>query len=165
LLVVSCWLLVKKKYKYFSTNFHQLSAWPLIVCPTSLKQGNQLLQQVCSSRACQDAGYKLAVNCRPSIAIKEAFGFLTDNQQPTTHNQLIPQPITGHFRQKGARRYLSDLEPSRTFGPSLKIQTEKPGVFNNPFSDQPGVGTSMPISNWIGIADGLQAIPNLQSQI
>jgi len=81
--------------------------------------------------------------------------------------QRIPihQPITGHFRQKGARRYLPDLEPSRAFGSGLKIQTEKPGVFNNPFSDQPGVGTSMPISNWIGIADGLQAILNSSASI
>ena len=110
-------------------------------------------------------GGKLAVIRQPSTASSEAFGLFTDNQQPTTNNQLPSQPITGHFRQKGARRRLPDPEPSRTFGSSLRIQTEKPGVFNNPFSDQPGVGTSMPISNWIGIADGLQAISNLQSEI
>jgi hypothetical protein len=133
--------------------------------PTSLKQGNQLLIAALFRQGMPGRGASESVFVRESSAFHENLSSL-HFQLPTLNFQLIAihQPITGHFRQKGARRYLPDLKPSRAFGPGLEIQTEKPGVFNNPFSDRPGVGTSMPISNWVGIADGLQAIPNLQSQ-
>jgi len=138
--------------------------WPLIVCPTSLSQGNQLLQQFCSGRACRDAGTTNKLSIASRRLSMKTFRVFTSNFQLSTSNSFKDsQPITGHFRQKGARRHLPDPVNSKSQICHLRCEIpirsrrKNQGCSITPFLS--GRAWERPCRQyWVGIADGLQAI-------
>jgi len=163
--VVSCPSLPDNKVQQLLSTFNK----PSTQSSTSLPCGNHSTKQIHSGRA---AGTRWNHRVSSSIANRQspADELSLSHQQQTTNNEQptlqIHQSITGHFRQKGARRHLPDpVNPSSFRDLGFQFDPDgKTGVFKNPFYQHPawvhpGAG------QWVGVADGLQAIPNPKSQI